>query len=88
MTLMSGGEGGKRWMDSMRAFMELFGKDPSRVVELQSPELCRLLALPRALQLPQLPMPAPWLLPVLGPRVLATRSKRWHREPGHLTSGD
>lgn len=54
-------------VDSMRASRELFGKDPSDVVEVQSPELCRLLALPRALQLLQLPMPAPWLLPVLGP---------------------
>lgn len=51
----------------MRASTELFEKDHSDVVEVQSPELRRLLALPRALQPPQLPMPAPWLLPELGP---------------------
>lgn len=60
----------------------------SHAVEVQSAELCRLLALPRALQPPWPPMPAPRLLPVLGPRALAAGSEHWHRELGHLTSGD
>lgn len=54
-------------VDSIRASRQLYGKDPSDVAEVQSPELCRVLALPRALQLLQLPMPAPWLFPALGP---------------------
>lgn len=46
-------------MHSLRAPTELFGKDPSEVREVQSPELRRLLALPRALEPPQLPEAAP-----------------------------